>query len=324
MKRLFVLTGIVAVACVFTLITSGVHAESYPEKPIQLVIPMPAGAAGDVTGRLLAGELGKILNTEIVVLNKPGASFTLGTDFVARSKNDGYTIAYTNSPAIVYARASKPDVVPYDPDKDLDPLGVHLYFPVALAVQASSPWKTFEELVAYAKANPGKLRVSTAGRAGTSTYIMEITASAAGVKFTQIPYKGGQAVITALLGGHVEVSFDIAGKFIPHVKAGKLRLLMVSKKLSGYKDVPTLKELGYNEDPPSGWFALYGPAGLPGDVKKVLVPAIEKASKNPEIAAKLEKLNFIVEYGSPEELRKLAKEDYDRACAIAVKLGLRK
>jgi len=301
-----------------------VHAQPYPNHPIQLIIPIPAGGGGDVNGRILVEELGRILGQQIIVTNKPGASDTLGTDVLAKSRKDGYTLGYTSSAAMVYSRVTNPESVPYDPVKDFDPLGLHTFFPLSVAVQASSPWKTFNELVDYAKKNPGKLRVSTAGVGSTSNFDVEIVQSLTGAQFTHVPFKGGEAVVTALLGGHVEVSFDIVGKFLPHVEGGKLRLLLVSRRVSSLPNLPTIVELGYKRDLLSGWHAMFGPAGMPDEVKKILIPAIEKAVKHPEGKSKIEKMGYVVEYKSPEELRKLIIDDYETAKAIAVKLGLSK
>lgn len=323
MKRLLIAACLIISFGLFNL-TPMVYAQPYPNKPIQLIMPIPAGGGGDVNGRIMLDDLTKILGQQIIVSNKPGASDTLGTDALAKSRNDGYTLGYTSSAAMVYSRVTNPESVPYDAIKDFDPLALHTFFPLAVAVQASSPWKTFKDLVDYAKKNPGKLRVSTAGVGSTSNFDVEIVQSLTGAQFTHVPFKGGEAVVTALLGGHVEVSFDIVGKFMPHVEAGKLRLLLVSRKVSRIPKLPTIRELGYSRDLLSGWHAMFGPAGLPEDVKKVLVPAIEKAMKQPGGKGKIENLGYVVEYKSPEELRKLIIDDYETAKAIAVKLGLGK
>ena len=322
MKRFVIITMAVASLLLLSLAVTFVHAQPYPNHSIQLIIPIPAGGGGDVNGRILVDELTKVLGQQIVVTNKPGASDTMGTDALAKSKKDGYTLGYTSSAAMVYSRVINPQSVPYDPVKDFDPLALHTFFPLSVAVQASSPWKTFNELVDYAKKNPGKLRVSTAGVGSTSNFDVEIVQSLTGAQFTHVPFKGGEAVVTALLGGHVEVSFDIVGKFVPHVDAGKLRLLLVSRKVPSLPNLPTITELGYKRDLLSGWHAMFGPAGMPEDVKKVLVPAIEKAAKHPEGKAKIEKLGYVVEYKSPADLRKLIIDDYETANGIAQKLGL--
>jgi tripartite-type tricarboxylate transporter receptor subunit TctC len=297
-------------------------AETYPNRPVQFIIPGTAGSIIDITGRIMAEELGKILKGQFIPINKPGGTFTLGTDFVARSKKDGYTLVYTNSPAIVYARVLNPETVPYDPDKDLEPLGIHLVFAHAIAVQANSPWKTIRDLLDYAKKNPDKLRVSTPGIGSTTHFHLETIQSLTGTQFNHVPFKSGEAVITAVLGGHVEVTFDAVSKIRPHVESGALRMLLATIKIPDYPNVPTLADLGYKEQLVPTWFAMYGPAGLPQDIKKVLIPAIEKAAKNPELKTKIEKLDFIIDYKSPAEQKKLAIDEYASAVAIAKKLGL--
>jgi len=322
MRRL-IFIAILSLA-IYSFGVNKIQAQPYPNRPIQLVIPASAGAILDITGRVLADDLGKILGQQFIPINKPGGGFTLGTDLVARSKKDGYTLCYTNNPAIVYARILTPETVAYDPDKDLEPLGLHLFFAHAIAVQASAPWKTFGELLDYVKKNPDKVRVSTPGIGSTSHFNLEIIQSLTGTQFNHVPFKSGEAVITALLGGHVEMTFDAISKIAPHVESGKMRMLLVTIKTPLFPNIPMLPELGYKQELPASWFAMYGPAGLPEEVKKVLIPAIEKAVKNPELKAKLEKMHFTVIYKSPAELKKLSAEEYETALEIAKKVGLRK
>jgi tripartite-type tricarboxylate transporter receptor subunit TctC len=178
--------------------------------------------------------------------------------------------------------------------------------------------------VDYAKKNPKKLRVSTTGIGSTSHFNLEIIQSLTGAQFNHVPFKGGESVITALLGGHVEMTFDAINKITPHVESGKMRILLLTIKMAEFPNVPTITELGYKQELPASWFAMYGPSGLPEEVKKVLIPAVEKAIKNPELKAKIEKMQFVVQYKSPAELKKLAAEEYERSLAIAIKAGLRK
>ena len=299
-------------------------AQSYPNRPIQLIIPNVAGSIMDINSRILADELGKLLGTQIVITAKPGGASILGTDAVAKSKKDGYTIGYVSASGLIYTRITHPETFPYDPDKDLEPLGLHLFIPLSVAVQASSPWKTFGELIDHAKKNPGKLRVSTIGVGAIDHFNLEVMQSITNTQFTMIPFKGGESVITALLGGHVEVTFDAFGKVKPHIDSGQMRVLLVSKKMAGYPEIPTAMDLGYKQGLLSTWFAFYGPSGLPEDVKKTLVTAIEKAVKNPELKAKAERMGYVVDYKSPAELNKLKKEEYDVAAALAAKMGLKK
>jgi tripartite-type tricarboxylate transporter receptor subunit TctC len=322
MKKFMLIVCFVAVFLTFGLKTSLVQAQPYPSRPITLVIPMVAGAAMDGVGRILADELGKILNQPVIVVNKPGASTTLGTDFVVKSKKDGYTFLLANTSSVIYSKIADPKLVPYDSLKDLEPLGLYCFFPFVLAVRPDAQWGTFAELVDYAKKNPGKVRVCTAGQMSTAHFGLEVIQHMTGAQFTHIPHKGNIELF--LLGGNVEALFNTATLSIPHMEAGKMRFLLLSKKMVQYPKIPTITELGYKEDVPSAWLAFFAPAGVPEEVKKVLVPAIEKAAKNSEIKAKIEKMGFIVDYKSPIELRKLLEKEYATANEIAVRIGYQK
>jgi len=324
MRRFTFALSLGLIFCILSVTGGSVSAQPYPNRPIQLVIPFPPGGGGDIVARLLGEELGRILKTSVVPINKPGAAFTSGTDAVVRSKKDGYTIAYTNAPAIVHTRVVNPETVPYDPDKDLEPLGLHVFFPLPVAVQETSPWKTFLELIEFAKKNPGKLRVGIPGIGSTSHFNMEITQSLTGVQFTAIPFKGGQSAVTQLLGGHVDIIYESFSNLIPHVETRKLRILLMTKRMAEFPTIPTITELGYKQDLFSGWQALYAPSGIPEEATKSLVAAIEKAVKNPELKPRIEKMGYIVDYKSPAELKKLMVDEYELALKVAVRMGLRK
>jgi tripartite-type tricarboxylate transporter receptor subunit TctC len=316
---------------VFSMIASGwmfgvspAPGQRYPNRPIQLIIPNVAGSIVDITGRAFGDELGRILGTQVVALNKPGAGSVVGVEALARSKKDGYTLGATSNAATVFARILNPETIHFDPEKDLEPLGMHLIVPLAVAVQASSPWKTFNDLLEHAKKNPGKLRVDTVGIGSTAHFNLEIIRSLTGAEFTHIPYKGGESVITALLGGHLEVTFDAISKIVPHVESGKLRVLLLTNKMPAFPDIPTLPDLGYKQDLGFTWFGMHTTSGIPEEVRKVLVPAVEKAMKNPELKARFEKMHFVTQYMSPAELKKAIEEEYERALQIAEKAGLLK
>lgn len=300
------------------------QAQTYPGAPVNLIVTMDPGSGADTAGRALAEEMGKIMKTPVIVLNKPGAGSTLGADFVVKSKKDGHTLLYATASAVVHTKVTNPAIVPFDPAKDLEPLGFHCFLPLALVVQQDSPWNTLKDFVDHGKKNPGALRISVASLGNIDHMNVEIIQSMTGAQFNVIPFKAANAAITGLLGGHVEgslVSIPLAG---PHVKAGKLKMLIVSNKHAEFPDVPTAADLGFKENLLFSWFAVYGPAGLSEEVKRVLVPAIEKAVRNPDLKPKLEKLGFGVEYRSPEELRRLQSSDYAVAHSLAVKMGLHK
>jgi tripartite-type tricarboxylate transporter receptor subunit TctC len=318
----------IAVSClaVFGLMMSPLtlQAQTYPNRNIQLVIPNVPGSIMDINSRAVSEELGKLLGTQIIPINKAGAGTVVGTEAVARSKKDGYTIGYMSNAAMVYARILNPETFHFDPDKDIEPLGLHILFANAFSVQASSPWKTFNEVLDYAKKNPGKLRVGTMGVGSVSHFSLEVIQSLTGTQFTHIPFKGGEAVTAAILGGHVEITFDAVVKYVPHVESGALRILLLTHKLPAYPQWPTLSDLGYNQELFSSWFAFCGPSGLPEEVNRTLIPAIEKVIKHPEFKDKFEKMHYVVPYKSPAELKRMIAEEYGRALEIAKKVGLSK
>ncbi len=320
-SRLRLLVLLIAVSLV--VIAPPAYCAGYPDHNIQMIIPYVAGATGDITARLLIEEMQKSLGVKIIPNNKPGAASVLGTDAAVRSKKDGYTLLYSSASAIIYAPITSPDIVHYNAFKDLEPLGFHYWFPQGIAVKSDAPWNSFTELIDYARKNPGKLRVSTVGVSSTPHIMLEMIQDITGAKFTHVPFEGGESVITALLGNHVEVCCDGYAKFKPHTDAGKLKILLISKKLPFAPGIPTIAEVGYkNETLPGTWYAMYAPAGIPEDVRKVLIPAVEKAVKATK--ARIDQMGSIGEYKTPAETMKLQEEEYKRAYDIAVKVGLRK
>ena len=323
MRRLILAMGLFLIVCEFVTGGSLCLAQRYPDRPIQYIIPNVAGSIMDINSRLFTEDLGKILGTQVVPVNKPGAATILGTDALAKSKKDGYTIGYASN-SIVYARILNPETFHFDPDKDIEPLGQHVLLPLAAAVKGDAPWNTFEELIDYAKKNPGKVRVDTIGIGSPAHFNLEIIQSLTGAKFTHVPFKGGESVITAILGGHIEVTIDAVNKIWPQVESKQMKILLLSTKMADFPKVPTITELGYKQGLVSTWFAVYTQAGLPDDVKKILVPAAERAIKNPESKAKIERMKLVVEYKTPADMRKKVIEEYAAALEIANKVGLLK
>jgi len=305
--NIFLLGSIVMVSLTFLVPSS--QAQPYPSQPIQLVIPMTPGDMTDLTGRALSLELAKILKTPVIPVNKPGGGATIGADFVAKAKKDGYTILYANS-NIYYAHAMNPETVPCNPLQDLDALCLAVSLPIVVMTQVDSPWKTMRELVDYMRQNPGKVRVSTTGVGGVGHFNMEIIRTETRTEITMVPYKGASPAMTALLGGHVEAGILSTGLVVPHIKAGKLRALLISQKLLEFQNVPTLKELGYKRDIVSVRNAFYAPLGLPDSVKNVLIPAIEKSTKSEEVINIVHQLSSFVDYVPAAEFKKMMAEEY--------------
>ncbi|MCJ7782965.1 MAG: tripartite tricarboxylate transporter substrate binding protein, partial [Desulfobacterales bacterium] len=245
----------------------------------------------------------------VITVNKPGGGGTIGANSVARAKKDGYTVLFANS-NIYYAHAMDPETVPYHPLTDLEPLCLAVSVPLTVPVLAESPWKTFQELMTYMKQNPEKVRGSSTGIGSVGHFNFEVIRIETGNAINMIPYKGASPAMTALLGGHVETSTLSLSLIAPHVKAGKLRILLISQKAPEFPDIPTLKQLGYKRDIMSVRFAFYVPAGLPDSVKKVLVPAIQTAIKAPDVMTAIQNMGAIEDFVPGEEFKKMMAEEY--------------
>ena len=298
------------------------HAQSYPNQAINLVIPLAPGDAADVAGRMMGEELSKLLKVPIVSVNRPGGGMTIGTDSVVKAKKDGYTILLTTNAALVANRILNPETASYDPLKDLTPLGLSSRTPILIAVRQDAPYKSFGELVEFAKKNPGKVRVGTVGPGSAGHLNVELINSLAGAGLTVVPFKGGAPGITAILGGHVEgVAFSL-GALSSHLKSGALRGVVMSSQFPDHPEIPTLPQLGYRQNLLGVWFGFFAPAGVPVEVTKVLVPAIEKAVKEPSVATKLVSLGIVQEYQPPEKLVNEIREEHKTVEEIAKKAGL--
>jgi tripartite-type tricarboxylate transporter receptor subunit TctC len=313
-KCAWFLIGAVFFFC-FVLWHQPLQAQTYPTQTIEIVIPMSSGDTVDLAGRAIATEMEKILKVSVVVINKPGAGGTIGADSVVRGKKDGYTLLFAPS-GVYMAHAVHPENVPYNPFTDLDPLCSAVSPPMLIAVLADSPWKNFGELMTYMKQNPGKVRGSTTGVGSTGFLNLEVIRLETGNAITMIPFKGASPALTALLGGHVETSALTLSLISPHLKAGKLRVLLTSKKLPDFPDIPTLKQLGYKRDIMSIYFAFYLPVGVPDSVKKVLVPALQKAIQAPDVVNAIRQLGAIEDFIPGKEFKKIMADDYAMAQQI--------
>jgi tripartite-type tricarboxylate transporter receptor subunit TctC len=297
-------------------------AQDYPDRPITLVIPMAPGDAVDISGRLIVDELTKLLKVPVTPLNKPGAGGVVGTDLVVKSKKDGYTILLANNSALISAKILNPENVPYDALKDLTPLGMCTVAPTLITVKNESPYKNLKDLVEYAKKNPGKIRCGTPGVGTLADFNVPIIEKLTGAKMTIVPFKGASPSVSALLGGHVETVASAITPVINHLRSGELRGVVISKKLPEFPDIPTLKQLGYQQDLFGIWIAYFAPPGIPNQIKETLVSAIEKVAKDPMISSKMAKMGLVYEFEPPEKVLASMVEEYKMSEEIAKKFGL--
>ncbi|MCJ7493882.1 MAG: tripartite tricarboxylate transporter substrate binding protein [Deltaproteobacteria bacterium] len=295
--------------------------EKYPTKPINFIIGYPAGGTTDVCARPLVAAASKILGQPVIVVNKPGGASAVAVATLKNEKPDGYTIGILPSGAVLSQHMRK---VPYDSAKDFTPIIQYAVYLYGLVVQTDSPWKTFKEFIEFAKANPGKIRYSTAGPGTPQHLVMERLALKEKIKWTHIPFEGGPPAIANLLGGHVEASSQTT-EWKKNVEAGTLRLLAVygEKRMIDFPNVPTLLELGYNIIAPS-LICVVGPKGLSPQIVETLHRTFKKAMEDPDFIKMGRQLDQPVIYRGPQELGKHLVEMNEEVGSLIGSLGLRK
>ena len=302
--------------------SSRLFGQAYPDRAINLVIPMAPGDGVDIAGRLMAEEMARLLKVPVIILNKPGAAGGVGTDVVAKARNDGYTLLLTPSAPIIYNKVLHPADVPYDSFKDLTPLGLTTLTPIIVAIQSDAPYKDFKEMMDYANKNPGKVRCGTMGVGSVGDFDTEIIKVVGDMKVSGVPFKGASPAITALLGGHVEAAAVALGPMINHMRSGRAKGVVISNKFPEFPEIPTLRQLGFQQDLLGVWFAFYGPAGLPAQIRETLSSAIEKVVKDLTISSKLIQTGMIQEFEPPEKLLIRMQEEYKMVMEIAKRTGM--
>jgi tripartite-type tricarboxylate transporter receptor subunit TctC len=298
------------------------HAEDYPRGAVTLVIPLAPGDATDTSARAIAEELSRELKVSIVPVNRPGAGGAVGTETVVKAKPDGNTIILTNNASLVFRSILDPKTASYNPLTDLTPLGLAMRSPSILAVRGDAPYKTLQELAEHAKKNPGSVRIGTAGSGSVGEFCVRTINSLTGAGLVPVPFTGASPGVTALLGGHIEGVVLALGTMTGHLRSGALRGLVISSKYPDFPDIPTLAVLGYSERLFGIWVAFFAPAGLPADITRVLVPALERAINSPAIGAKLRPLGMVLDYSPPEKLLEEIRDEHRRVSEIAAKSGL--
>ena len=288
-------------------------ADTWPSKPVTLVVPFPPGGSTDLIARTLSAKLAeKIGGATFVVDNRAGATGTIGASQVAHAPADGYTLLVSSlGPFVIAPHLIK---VNYDALKDLDPITVVVQAPNVLVVPAASARKSITEVISYLKANPEKMSFASSGNGSSDHLTAELFWQQTGTTGIHVPYKGGGPVMTDLLGSQVESSFMNINTALPQIKAGKLRALAITsaKRSPLLPDVPTLEESGVKEVNVNSWQAVAAPKGLPVDIKKRLLEAIVSTIKDPAVTASLLALGFEVVLNTPEQFAAYQASEYTR------------
>jgi tripartite-type tricarboxylate transporter receptor subunit TctC len=298
----------VAIAAGVALMPGAASAQTYPGKPITLVVPFSPGSTTDILGRILASKLSDTIGQRVIVDNRSGAGGNIGTEHVARAAPDGHTIVLgtVSTHAINASVYSK---LPYDPIKDFAPIIEFGAVPQVLVVNASSPIRSVQDLIDYARARPGQVTYGSAGNGTTNHLSGALLGAREKLQMVHVPYRGGAQAITDLLANEIVFMFYPYAALLPHIRAGALRALGTTARIAALPDVPTLAEANLADFEINAWFGVFAPAGTPRPVIEKLNAEMARIMSDPAVQEKLLQQGVDPVHGSPEELAALQKAD---------------
>jgi tripartite-type tricarboxylate transporter receptor subunit TctC len=301
-----------------------VHAQGFPNKPIKLVVPFPAGGPNDIIGRAVGQKMGEILKTQVVIDNRSGAGGVIGTDAVAKAAPDGYTIAVTSAGAL----ALSPSVVaklPYNTLKDLKPITLVAKVPEMLVVATSVKANNLAELIALAKSQPGKLNFASTGPGSMPHLAGELFRLSAKIDVVHVPYRGAAPVVNDLLGQQVQMVFLDLPVLLPQVQSGKIRAIAIGAKerAASLPNVPTTVESGYPQLIIENWYGMVAPAATPQPIADILHKAAVEALHDPGVKEKLGKLGLTLVGDSPQEFADYVKSETDKWANVVKQAGIK-
>jgi tripartite-type tricarboxylate transporter receptor subunit TctC len=303
----------VLLALVATTLTTSALAEAWPSKPIRVIVPFPPGGGTDIIAREVTHGVATNTGWTFVVDNKPGAGGNLGIEATAKSAPDGYTIALgqTSNLAINATLYSK---LPYDPVKDLTPIGLVASAPLVIVVPSASPYKTLADLVAAAKAKPGDVNFASPGNGTVAHLTGEKFQKTAGIRFTHVPYKGTNQAMTDVISGQVQLYVSSVPSVLQQIRIGKLRALAVTseKRVGDLPQIPTVGEAGFKGSEAITWFGFLAPAGTPKEAVARLNAEFNKALQQPDLKKRLAEEGADPLGGTPEQFAQLIRDDIGR------------
>ena len=298
---------------------------AWPEKTVNLIVPFPPGGSTDQVGRAISQPLTDAMKQSFVVDNRAGATGTIGAALVSRAAPDGYTFLVTSLGPLVIVPHLMKTGLPYDPLKDFDPITVAVTSPNVLVVPTASPHRSVADIIAFQKANPGRMTFASAGSGSSDHMTAELFWIRTQTQGIHVPYKGGGPAHTDLMGGQVDASFQNINSIIQYVKAGKMRPLAITseKRSPLLPDVPTLAEAGVKDLVVTSWQGVVAPKGLPADVKKKAHAAIVDAIRSPKVSEQFSSIGFEIVANSPEAFAAFLKQDSDRWKEVAEKANIK-
>ena len=318
MKNKFFIAA--ASACIMLALAPITHAQNFPNKPVRLVDPYAPGGSTSVVSQSLSKKFQEFSDQPMVIDYKPGAGSNIGSDIVAKATPDGYTVLIGTSSLAINPHLYRS--MPFDPIKDLTPIAQLIRTPNVLAVNPALPVRTTAELIAYARANPGKLNYGSSGNGATNHMAMELFKTLAKVDIQHVPFKGGSEALAALLGGQIQVLFNPASTLAPQDKTGRLRMIAIAstERVKGL-NLPTVAESGLPGFRSEVWFGLFAPAGTPAPVIARLNALTNRILKDPSVAEVLDKAGMEPVGGTDIELGKLLQDDSARWAEVVKATG---
>ncbi|HEY5900374.1 MAG TPA: tripartite tricarboxylate transporter substrate binding protein [Burkholderiales bacterium] len=300
------------------------QAQTYPAKPIKVIIPFVAGGSSDIVGRAIAAKFQELLGQPGIVENKPGANGAIAAEFVAKSEADGYTLL-VGSIGVFSINAALFKDLRYDPVRDFAPITLAVTTPNILIAKPSMPADSMKELVQYAKQNPGKLSYCSSGTGSSDHLTGELLKQGAGIDAVHVPYRGGAACQTDIMGNQVDFSFQNLGAVTNYIRAKRMKGLAVTARTRHPQlpDVPTAAEAGFPDLVVTSWQAVAAPAKTPREVVAKLNDAAVKALRSPEVRERMTQIGFDVVAGTPEEFGKFMQEEVARWTAVVKRGGIK-
>ena len=308
----------IAFYCVLAAASFGAAAQPYPNKPIKIIVPYTAGGTTDLLARTVGHKLSERWKQPVIVDNRPGANGIIGMDLVAKAPPDGYTLGLASPGTHAVNETLYAATIPHKPRKDFVPVSLAVRAPMVLVVNSTVPVKNVKELIAYVKANPGKLSIASGGSGSSQHIAAEQLKTMAGIDMVHIPYKGGGAAYVDLIGGQVQVMIDALQQAMPHIKSGKLRPIAVAsaQRLPQLPDVPTLAESGVPGYESQAWYGFVAPAGTPREIVAQLSKEIAEILKMPDVRAMLEAPGLVAVGSTPEQFADFIAKETDKDAKV--------